>query len=263
MNKNSRMKTKISLPLVAIVIAVITHCSCGNNSARKSRVPDGHTSELSLDWQGTYSGNLPCADCERIETELTLNHDRTFMLISNYIKGENSLSDTIEGNFSWQGNNVLLEGIPENEGSSLFKVEENQVRWLNVKGKEITGNLASHYILTKNGNPLVEVKRWQLIELYGKPVEGTPETHYLIFDPEEGRASAKAGCNILMFSYKIKFEYRIEFTRGISTLMACPDDLEDQLLQVLDETDNLSTDGTYLSLNKARMAPLARFRAIE
>jgi hypothetical protein len=41
--------------------------------------------------------------------------------------------------------------------------------------------------------------------------------------------------------------------------MACPDDLEQEFLQVISEADNLSTDGKYLSLNKARMAPLARF----
>jgi len=47
-------------------------------------------------------------------------------------------------------------------------------------------------------------------------------------------------------------------------LMACPDqNLEKELLNVLGEADNLSTDGEYLSLNKARMAPLARFELVK
>jgi len=40
--------------------------------------------------------------------------------------------------------------------------------------------------------------------------------------------------------------------------MACPDNLEDEFKEILELADNLSTDGKYLSLNKARMAPLAR-----
>lgn len=42
-----------------------------------------------------------------------------------------------------------------------------------------------------------------------------------------------------------------------------PDDLEQKFIQVLDQADNLSTDGETLSLNKARMAPLARFQAVK
>ena len=41
--------------------------------------------------------------------------------------------------------------------------------------------------------------------------------------------------------------------------MACPGQLEQDFIQALIETDNLASDGQTLSLNKARMAPLARF----
>ncbi len=250
------------MKLIVLMAAItMVFYSCGNNSGRAGRTgaADGHTSEVALDWHGTYSGNLPCADCDRIETELTLNEDRTYVLITTYFKGEDISADTISGSFTWKGSNIRLEGIPDNERSPWYRVEEGQVRHLDMKGKVISGDLENYYILTKNGNPMVEDKRWQLAEIHGRPVEGTPETHFLIFNSGEGYATAKAGCNIMTYSYRIRDEYRISFGQGLSTLMACPDTLEDELAEVLAEADNLSTDGTYLSLNKARMAPLARF----
>ena len=45
--------------------------------------------------------------------------------------------------------------------------------------------------------------------------------------------------------------------------MACPDmSMENQFIEVLGRADNYSILGDKLSLNKARMAPLARFEAV-
>ncbi|GGD94473.1 copper resistance protein NlpE [Planktosalinus lacus] len=41
------------------------------------QAPDISTSENSLDWHGTYQGILPCADCEGIQTEVTLHDNNT------------------------------------------------------------------------------------------------------------------------------------------------------------------------------------------
>ena len=248
---------------IVMTIAMLTFCSWSCNNSGTGKISDGHSAQISLDWHGTYSGNLPCADCDRIETELTLKEDLTYVLISSSVKGDNELTDTLSGNFTWKGNNIRLEGIPKNARSPWFKVEEGQVRHLDMKGNEIKGELENFYVLIKNGNISVEDKRWQIVEIYGRPVEGTPETQYMIFSSEEGFVSAKMNCNLLRIPYKIQFEYRIRFGHGMSTLMACPDDLEQEFLQVLSEADNLSTDGKYLSLNKARMAPLARFVVAE
>ena len=117
--------------------------------------------------------------------------------------------------------------------------------------------------MRKNGNPTIEDKRWQLTELFGKPVKGTPESHYIIFHSKERRVEAKANCNIMLRNYTIKNEFRLKIEQGISTMMACPDDMEKELAQVLDQADNCSSDGKTLSLNKARMAPLARFELVQ
>jgi heat shock protein HslJ len=57
---------------------------------------------------------------------------------------------------------------------------------------------------------------------------------------------------------------RIAFLRVIRTQMACPAlPLENEFLKVLETADNFNVSDTSLVLNKARMAPLARLRAVK
>lgn len=250
-------------PLVLALFALSTY-SCANlkNNASTETL-DGHTAQNSLDWQGTYSGVLPCADCEGIETELKLNNDQTYSLTSKYLDGENSGTDTLTGTFIWKGNNVQLERKIKDIRPDVFKVEENQVKQLDLEGKEVTGELANAYILKKNGNSEVEDKKWKLVELNGKPVSGSADTHYIIFHSKEGRLEAKAGCNMMSYGYAIKNQLQVRFTPGITTLMACQETTEDELKSVLDKADNISVGTDVLTLNKARMAPLARFELVK
>ena len=250
-------------PLVLALFALATY-SCANlkNNA-STETPDGHTAQNSLDWQGTYSGVLPCADCEGIETELKLNNDQTYSLTNKYLDGKNSSTDTLTGTFIWKGNNVELERKIKDIRPDVFKVEENQVKQLDLEGKEVTGELANAYILKKNGNSEVEDKKWKIVELNGKPVSGTADTHYIIFHSKEGRLEAKAGCNMMSYEYSIKNQLQVRFTPGITTLMACQETTEDKLKAVLDKADNISVGPDVLTLNKARMAPLARFELVK
>ena len=245
-----------------IALAAFTLSSCKNTQMAQTILPDSHSAKISLDWQGTYSGNLACADCDYIETELTLTSDLNYVLTSKHIGKANRNSETLKGKFIWQGNNVKLIGIPENERPSMYKVEENRLRQLDLKGNIIRGELAQLYLMHKNGNTSIEDKRWQLVELNGQAVQGTAETYYIIFHSADGRLEAKANCNVMLKEYKIKNELQIKIEPGITTLMACPDNLEKEFSEVLATVDNLSTDGKTLSLNKARMAALARFELV-
>lgn len=183
--------------LIALVAITIASCKNTNKKTDQTQLSDGHTSENALDWQGTYSGNLPCADCEYIETELTLTNDMNYVLTSQYMGKAKSNSDTLKGQFTWEGNNIKLEGIPENERPSMYKVEENQLRQLDLEGNIITSELEQQYVMHKNGNLNVEDKRWQLVELNGQAVKGAAETHYLIFHSANGQLEAKTNCNVL------------------------------------------------------------------
>src|SRR5690242_13746249 len=64
-------------------------------------------------WSGTYRGVLPCQGCEGTQTELTLNKNKTFDLITRKIgKGDLGVK-AVSGSFSWskEGNIVQLSGV--------------------------------------------------------------------------------------------------------------------------------------------------------
>jgi copper homeostasis protein (lipoprotein) len=231
-----------------------------SDQAASATPADMHTSQIALDWQGNYYGILPCASCEGIETELTLRDDLTFTLSSKYL-GESGGPIIFDGNFAWQGNNIALSGENQREKPALYKVEENRLRKLGMDGNIIDGELAGNYILTKTGNVMVENKRWVLKELNGQQMKENPETHYLIFHSDENCIEAKVGCNLLLHSYRITDGYSVKFTPGITTMMACPKSSpEPAFLEMLKTADNLSVTDEQLTLNKGRMAPLAKFR---
>lgn len=127
-----------------------TNPEAGDSSqdTNDSIVIDGHNSANSLDVEGTYIGILPCADCEGIETEITLNKDLTFVKRSKYLGKDNKVFEE-NGSFSWNpaGNTITLSGI-KNAPNQYF-VGENKLQQLDMEGRKITGDLFEKYILTK------------------------------------------------------------------------------------------------------------------
>ena len=126
---------------------------------------------------------------------------------------------------------------------------------------------ASSSVQAQPENSITE-KRWKLIEISGKPVvsDGTaPREAFIILKNEGRRVTGNGGCNTLNGTFEIGQGNRIKFSQMASTMMACLNmETEDGLKKALEMADNysLSADGKYLSLNKARMAPLARFEVM-
>lgn len=249
---------------LATTIVILGSCAETDKKDRQNSKTDLHTSENSLDWAGKYWGKLPCADCNGIDTELTLNPDLTYVLIENLEKNGVIFHDTLRGKFTWAGNAINLDNIPADTRPASFQVEENQLRQLDMSGNKITGELEGKYILTKLGNPGVEDKKWQIVEMNGKPVNGTEDSHFLHFHSEKNQLQAKAGCNVILMRYRITHGFKIETYQGISTLMACPgNNLESELIETLNKADNLSLGIDTLTLNKGRMAPLIKLKRAE
>lgn len=146
-------KQFLSLALVSVLI-----WSCGNNNKSQKNIDasltdtvaavDIHNAQTSLDWNGTYKGTTPCADCEGIETEVTLNNDLTFVLKTKY-KGKSDKVFEEKGSFKWDstGSKISLEGLQDRP--SQFFVGENTLTQLDLEGKKITGALAENYVLKK------------------------------------------------------------------------------------------------------------------
>ena len=111
--------------------------------------------------------------------------------------------------------------------------------------------------------PLIGTK-WRLVELQGQAVVNNVESKELFFIQlsQDGKVSAYAGCNRMFGGYEMKDGLRIRFTGMASTRMACPDMKTEQILgEVLNTSDTYSLNGKKMTLNKAKMAPLAVFEA--
>lgn len=109
---------------------------------------DPHNAQNSLDWAGTYTGVTPCADCEGIQTELTLNPDMTYILKTNYM-GKDTHFPEDRGTFKWDSTGAKVELIGLKDRGNTFFVGENMLKQLDMDGKEITGPLADKYVLKK------------------------------------------------------------------------------------------------------------------
>ena len=108
-------------------------------------------------------------------------------------------------------------------------------------------------------------KHWKLIELFGNPVnENSAKEPHIIFKTECDQFFGDAGCNRIFGSYQLKEPNRITFSRAASTLMMCINmETEDKFLDVLKNADSYIIKNDTLILNRARMAPLARFAAVD
>lgn len=273
-----------SLVKIVLSVLIIGFTSCASRQTTKSvstetaggtqTVVDGHTSQNSLDWWGTYTGVLPCASCEGIKTTVTFTRDLNYTMKAVYLgKGENEFLQI--GTFSWNkaGNTISLSD--SDGGDAQFFVGENQLIRLDRDGNRITGSLAENYILKKQTSieepalvNAIEASGWQLIELMGRPVEdnlpGTKSPD-MIFNKSQGRVAGFAGCNQYFGSYELREYNRINIEKIGSTMMACPEKemkLEQEFLKVLEQADSYEIAGNILIFYKAKTAPLARFRAI-
>lgn len=218
----------------------------------------------SLDLAGIYEGILPCADCEGIHTLLQLNNDLTYSMKTKYLgKGDQIFESS--GNFSWDKDGRIITLNNKSLGTKYYWVGENKVTQLDLNGNLITGELAEKYVLRKVDNQITE-KYWKLVDLHGMKVKNddwNKREPYMILKAENNQVHGSGGCNSFNGSYELKEGNRILFSKITSTLMACENmETEQEFYKVLETADNYNLVGDTLILNKAKMAPLARFEAV-
>jgi len=247
----------------ALVVLALIVGACQTKKIVSNQADSAHNSQNSLDWSGTYQGTLPCADCPGIRYVLTLKDDHSYQLKTQYLERGDSVF-TESGTFTWDenGNQITLADRGEK-----FQVGENQLFHLDMEGNRITGNLAEYYILKKTTETITG-KYWKLIELQGQAIaEGTSRKEpYIRLNAEENRIEANGGCNGMGGTYELSDPNRIKFSQLIGTMMACDNmEVENGLKRVLESADSyhLSASADTLQLFRARMAPLAKFVAVE
>lgn len=192
-----RCQTRIALSWIVACSLFLSGCPDGGdlpetqttNPAREEAQPSADTlhqnqsalptpadtSQLALDWAGTYSGTVPCASCPGIETVITLYENGTYER-SLYYLDESPRPANEKGAFTWNnlGNNITLDA--NENGPRHYQVREHHLRQLDMQGQPIQGDLAEHYILNQHlKDPAIEDVQWRLIELNGKAI--APQDH--------------------------------------------------------------------------------------
>jgi heat shock protein HslJ len=240
------MKTNILL--TAIIAAVILF------GCKSKKTADTHAG---VNRNGVYFGITPCADCSGIETRATLNQDGTYVISRKYQGHEDVYEEKGKFTQDASGSKITLRSSGDNS-KTYFNVGDGWIIMLDQKGREIKGELADRYVLTKV-NPALTGRKWKLAELSGKKFE-TPQNAFILLDAAGNSASGNLNCNDFAGSYELKTGNRIKFYNIIVTQKMCLNmEIEDGLKKALDMADNYHVTEDRLVLNHARTAPLAVF----
>lgn len=259
------MKNKF--PILLALIAIISACNSNTKPAQNLEAkPDN--SRTSLDWKGVYRGVLPCADCEGIETEITLNADLTYKIAEKYL-GKNKEAFKENGTFIWDeaGSKITLENAEPNSATNQYLVGENILFKLDADGNRIEGELKEKYQLKKVyfDNEIAE-KYWKLIELNGNEIilgKNQDFAPHLTLKNENSRVFGHGGCNSFQGSYELSEGKKIKFSKMAATKMFCDYmETEQALLNVLEMTDNYSVKNDTVALKNASMVSLAKFQLV-
>ena len=147
--------------ILLMAVAALAGCKGRNQAGQEqnkevnetvvSEIADIHNSRNSLDYEGTYKGILPCADCEGIETTVTLDKEGNFTRTMKYL-GKGDDNEFVEsGKYEWMEDGNVIKLQTEDEGG-LYQVGEDRLFHLDINGNRITGDLADYYVLAKQQN---------------------------------------------------------------------------------------------------------------
>lgn len=266
-------KHTLTMVLLALVLTISCKTDQKENTSTPNmetaipeQKPDLHTSQNSLDLKGTYVGTLPCADCEGIKTTIRLNEDMSYDAVTEYLGKKDGVFET-RGYYKWEesGQNILLS----DENETTYKVGKNKLTQLDKSGNVVTADLAEFYILTKqntaskNDIAFTDTK-WKLVKLMGQDISNSEA--FISFKTDKNTVFGNSGCNTFNGTFTIANQFQLTLSEMATTMKSCPEKdmtIEQNFLDVLNTTDNFSLNGNTMTLNKAKMAPLAVFEAVE
>ena len=139
------VKTEVAAP--AETTATPATSADATKTADAAKPADGHGTRDAVDWNGSYTGTLPCADCEGLKTVLTLNDDGTYAISETYL-GKKDKPFEAKGKFTWDAAGSIIT-LDDAGDKRTYKVGEGQIWALDADNKEVTGELADKYILKK------------------------------------------------------------------------------------------------------------------
>lgn len=144
---------------LVILSLFIGFISCKNDPKESENASDKeqteefkneHNARTSLDYTGTYSGDLPCADCSSIRFKIDIKEDHTFHAKYIYEGKSDEIFEDI-GYYKWlDDENTISLKAKNTESKYQFKVGENYLLMLSQDGEEIESAFKEKYYLKKS-----------------------------------------------------------------------------------------------------------------
>jgi len=144
--------------IAILSIASLLFVACNTNSNTKTETTttaadgtkttttvDTHNSKNSLDYKGTYTGELPTASGTGMKVKIELGDD-TYKKEITYNEEKETFKS--EGKYTWnnEGSIITLEG---EEAPNKYKVGENTLTQLDINGNDIKSETGLNYTLKK------------------------------------------------------------------------------------------------------------------
>lgn len=251
------MKTTFMIFLAVIILQFSNSCGSKKIESSKDTAIDMHVANNSLDWQGVYTGILPCTDCNGIQTVLILFKDMTYSMKKIHI-GKSDPNYPSNGKFSWCKNGTTIE-IKDSLNISYFLVAENALVKTSSCMNIFSENTNDSFVLKKDLLGLIE-KTWVLFELNGKTNFASSIETQLRFYAYYNSFYSNGSCNKIIGNYFMN-ENTLQFNNISSTRMMCMGGGvdESEFIEALKKIDSYFIKNDTLQLFRARMAPLAKF----
>lgn len=125
----------VLIKLIGAVLVTLIIAGCSDKAANPAKEAAGGGDLV-------YEGVLPCADCEGIETRITLHEGDRYTLSSLYL-GTDQAAVVERGTFTRhpQESRIVLDD------GRQFKQGESSLLHLSMDGHIITSALSEHYVL--------------------------------------------------------------------------------------------------------------------
>ncbi|MDR2622250.1 MAG: copper resistance protein NlpE [Dysgonamonadaceae bacterium] len=140
------------ISIIAVLVLGLDSCkSKGESNAQDEQVvavDPIHNLRNSTDWNGTYTGTVPCADCPGISVKIALNSDETYQLSYQYLEKEDSVYSA-SGKFTWDDNGSVIT-LDCKDWPPYYQVGADKLIQLDMEGNLIPGELAGRYELAKS-----------------------------------------------------------------------------------------------------------------
>lgn len=98
---------------------------------------------------GTYQGDLPCADCDKIQAELVLNADNTYQYNTIYFKNNKQTPYSDKGKFTWDKQKSDVIQLEPASGSLLLKVTDKYAELLDADGNPVVNSQFNYKLMKK------------------------------------------------------------------------------------------------------------------